>query len=103
MCYGAGMPTTDRRRSRIGRLIETGRTDEATNALLAAARGAVASRSELARSIGVTRQTVARWSRVLDCRDALDDALYAVDRRPPDRRPHGDRPPEAPMADEGAP
>lgn len=66
-----------RRRSRIGRLIETGRTEDALAALIAAAeRPEVESRSDLARSLGVVRQTVSRWSRVLGCRDQLDDAIY---------------------------
>ena len=71
----------DRRRSRIGRLIETGREAEAREALLDAAADGPKNRAELATSIGVVRQTVARWARVLGCGAELDDVLYQVDRR----------------------
>jgi hypothetical protein len=76
------LTSPDRRRSRIGRLIETARPDDALAALLdAAASPDVKTRAELARAIGVTRQTVSRWTRALSCGPALDDALYMVDRR----------------------
>jgi DNA-binding Xre family transcriptional regulator len=69
--------STTGNQTRIGRLIRTGRADEARTELLDAAKKSDEHTMQgFAKAQGVTRFTLHRWCARLDCRAALDDALF---------------------------